>query len=178
MRLLLLGEGAVLAHRFDRPLAAELDDDQQSDAGARRHRDERLRSWHGIALAIACASRQQSAKGVESGADHPGRFESHGHLAVGVHGEVRMEVEERPGPIRPACDDVIEIRVLFYEQVAALDGPDALRIAKPKVRSVGRTGPIEGNRYGLAVIVLVEVNRPGIREVREVHQRVTADVCA
>ena len=31
--LLLLGEGAVLAHRFDRPLAAEMDDDQQSDAG-------------------------------------------------------------------------------------------------------------------------------------------------
>ena len=43
VRLLLLGEGAVLAHRFDRPLAAEMDDDQQSDAGARRHRDERLR---------------------------------------------------------------------------------------------------------------------------------------
>ena len=32
--LLLLGEGAVLAHRFERPLAAEMDDDQQR--GARR----------------------------------------------------------------------------------------------------------------------------------------------
>jgi hypothetical protein len=28
--LLLLGNGAVLAHRFRRPLAAETDDDQQS----------------------------------------------------------------------------------------------------------------------------------------------------
>jgi hypothetical protein len=28
--LLLLGKGAVLAHRFERPLAAEMDDDQQS----------------------------------------------------------------------------------------------------------------------------------------------------
>jgi hypothetical protein len=29
-RLLLLGKAAVLAHRFERPLAAEMDDDQQS----------------------------------------------------------------------------------------------------------------------------------------------------
>ena len=29
-RLLLLGKGAVLAHRIERPLAAEMDDDQQS----------------------------------------------------------------------------------------------------------------------------------------------------
>jgi hypothetical protein len=28
--LLLLGKAAVLAHRFERPLAAEMDDDQQS----------------------------------------------------------------------------------------------------------------------------------------------------
>jgi hypothetical protein len=30
VRLLLLGKGAVLAHRFERPLAAELDDQQHS----------------------------------------------------------------------------------------------------------------------------------------------------
>ena len=29
MGLLLLGKGAVLAHRFERPLAAELDEDRQ-----------------------------------------------------------------------------------------------------------------------------------------------------
>ena len=29
-RLLLLGKGAVLAHRFERSLAVEMDDDQQS----------------------------------------------------------------------------------------------------------------------------------------------------
>jgi hypothetical protein len=29
-RFLLLGKGAVFAHRFERSLAAELDDDQQS----------------------------------------------------------------------------------------------------------------------------------------------------
>jgi len=80
-----------------------------------------------------------------------------------------MEVEEHPGPIRPACDDVIEIRVLLYEQAAALDGPDALRIARPKVTRVGWTGPVERNRYDLAVHVLMEVNRPSIREEGEVH---------
>jgi hypothetical protein len=31
-RLLLLGKGAVLAHRFDRPLAAESDEDRQRDS--------------------------------------------------------------------------------------------------------------------------------------------------
>jgi hypothetical protein len=41
--LLLLGKGAVSAHRFDRPRAAGLDDDQQSWRGDRRHRDARLR---------------------------------------------------------------------------------------------------------------------------------------
>ena len=30
VRLLLLGKGAALAHRFERPFAAEMDDDQQS----------------------------------------------------------------------------------------------------------------------------------------------------
>jgi len=52
-----------------------------------------------------------------------------------------MELEQHPGPIRPACDDVIEIRVLLYEQIAALDGPDALRVAKPKVISTGPVRP-------------------------------------
>jgi hypothetical protein len=42
-RLLLLGKGAVLAHRLDRPLAAESDDDQQPWPGAWGHRDARLR---------------------------------------------------------------------------------------------------------------------------------------
>jgi hypothetical protein len=42
VRPLLLGKGVVSAHRIERPFAARLDDDQQSDAGARRHRDERL----------------------------------------------------------------------------------------------------------------------------------------
>jgi len=32
--LLFLGKGAVLAHGFDRPLAIEMDDDQQSWRGA------------------------------------------------------------------------------------------------------------------------------------------------
>ena len=30
VRLLLFGKGAVMAHRFERPLTAEMDDDQQS----------------------------------------------------------------------------------------------------------------------------------------------------
>jgi hypothetical protein len=30
VRLLLLGKAAVLAHRFERPLAVEMDDDRQS----------------------------------------------------------------------------------------------------------------------------------------------------
>jgi hypothetical protein len=41
--LLLLGKGAVLAHGFDRPLTAEMDDNQQSDAGPGAIADERLR---------------------------------------------------------------------------------------------------------------------------------------
>ena len=65
----------------------------------------------------------QTGSQLGSGADHPGPVELNGCLAVGVHGEVRVKVEQDPGPIRPACDDVIEIRVLLYEQVAALDGP-------------------------------------------------------
>ena len=35
VRLLLLGKAAVLAHRFERPLAAEMDDEEQSRAEAR-----------------------------------------------------------------------------------------------------------------------------------------------
>ena len=38
-RLLLLGKGAVPAHRLARPLAAESDDDEQSGRRARRNRD-------------------------------------------------------------------------------------------------------------------------------------------
>src|SRR3954468_6720218 len=110
-----------------------------------------------------------------SGADHPCPVELNSCLAVGVHGEVRMKVGQDPGSIRSTCDDVIEIGVLLYEQVAALDGPDALRIARPKVPCVGRTGPVERNRYDLAVNVLVEVNRPGIREKGAVHDCMDAD---
>jgi hypothetical protein len=40
---LLLGKAAVSLHRFERPLAAEMDDDQQSWRGGRGHRDTRLR---------------------------------------------------------------------------------------------------------------------------------------
>ena len=36
-RLLLLGKGAVLAHRFERPLAAELDEYEQSARAAGLH---------------------------------------------------------------------------------------------------------------------------------------------
>jgi hypothetical protein len=43
VRLLLLGKAAVLAHRYERPLAAEMDDDQKSSRGGRRDRDPRLR---------------------------------------------------------------------------------------------------------------------------------------
>jgi Transposase DDE domain group 1 len=43
VRLLLLGKAAVLAHRYERPLAAEMDEDQQSWRAARHHRDARLR---------------------------------------------------------------------------------------------------------------------------------------
>jgi hypothetical protein len=31
-----------------------------------------------------------------------------------------MEIDQHPRPIRPACDDVIEIRVLRHEQIAFL----------------------------------------------------------
>jgi len=37
--LLLLGKGAVLAHGFDRPLAVEMDEDEQSGRRTRRYRD-------------------------------------------------------------------------------------------------------------------------------------------
>jgi hypothetical protein len=43
VRLVLLGKATVLAHRYERPLAAEMDDDQQSSRDARRDRDARLR---------------------------------------------------------------------------------------------------------------------------------------
>jgi hypothetical protein len=47
VRLLLLGKGAVLVHRFERPLAAEMDEVQQRDdaigrvpgTAARRHKE-------------------------------------------------------------------------------------------------------------------------------------------
>jgi hypothetical protein len=54
--VLLLGKGAVLAHRLARPLAAELDDDQQSDAGPGAIATSDCGSWRGMVRAIACAS--------------------------------------------------------------------------------------------------------------------------
>jgi hypothetical protein len=39
VRPLLLGKAAVSAHRYERPLAAEMDDDEQSGRKARRYRD-------------------------------------------------------------------------------------------------------------------------------------------
>ena len=70
MRLLLLGKGAVLAHRFERPLAAEMDESEQrptqgartcwlllsTDAGVSARtqltpaRDERRSSFAGTGL--------------------------------------------------------------------------------------------------------------------------------
>jgi hypothetical protein len=38
-----LAKGAVLAHRFDRPVPAESDDEQKSSRRARRDSDPRLR---------------------------------------------------------------------------------------------------------------------------------------
>jgi hypothetical protein len=43
VRLLLLGKAAVLTHRYERPLAAEMDDDQQSRRADWRHRGARSR---------------------------------------------------------------------------------------------------------------------------------------
>src|SRR5918996_5223289 len=102
-------------------------------------------------------------------ADQPVRYELNGHLAVGVHGEMRMERDKGPRPIRPVRYGSKVVRVGLDEHVAVLDGPDAFRIAIPKVRRVGRTGPVDGNRYSLAVHDLVEVQRPCLLEEREVH---------
>src|SRR5919106_516267 len=110
--------------------------------------------------------------GTRSGADQPVRYELNGRLAVGVHGEVRMERDNGPRPIRSVRYGSKVVRVRLDEHVAVLDGPDVLRIAIPKVRRVGRTGPVDGNRYSLAVHDLVEVQRPCLLEEREVHDPV------
>ena len=47
-----------------------------------------------------------------SDADQPVHFELNGRLEVGVHGEVRMDIEERPGPIRSVHNSSKEVRVL------------------------------------------------------------------
>ena len=52
------------------------------------------------------------------------------------------------------------VRVGLDENFAPLDGPDAFRIAIPKVRPVGRPRPVDGNRYSLAVRDLVKAQRP------------------
>src|SRR5688500_18069453 len=59
LRLLLLGRGAASAHRFERSLAAELDDDQQSRRGARRITTRECDSRPGFPRAMACGSKQQ-----------------------------------------------------------------------------------------------------------------------
>jgi hypothetical protein len=52
-----------------------------------------------------------------------------------------------------------------------LDRPDALRVAIPKVRRVGRTCPIDGHRNSLAVHDLVESQSACLLEEGEVHDR-------
>lgn len=121
------------------------------------------------------AHSDMSASSPRSGTDRPDRVEIRGHLAVGVHGEVRVEVEQHLGAIRPACHDVIEICGVLYKQIAALDGPDALPVAKPKVPRVRRTRSVDRNGHDLAVNVVVEVNRPGIREEGDVLHRFETD---
>jgi hypothetical protein len=88
------------------------------------------------------------ASALESGADHPVRFETNGRLAVGVHREMRMELDKGPRPIRSVRHGSKEVRVGLDEHVAVLDGPDVLRIAIPKARRVARTGPVEGALLG------------------------------
>src|ERR687892_1411195 len=102
-------------------------------------------------------------------ADQPVRYELNGHLAVGVHGEMRMECDKGPRPIRPVRYGSKVVRVGLDEHVAVLDGPDALRIAIPKVRRVGRTGPVDWNGYSLAVRDLVEAQRSCLLEEGEMH---------
>jgi hypothetical protein len=46
-------------HRFKRPLAAEMDDEEQSGAGPGAIAIRNCASWPGIARAIACASMRQ-----------------------------------------------------------------------------------------------------------------------
>src|SRR5919106_5363613 len=107
-------------------------------------------------------------------ADQPVRYELNGHLAVGVHGEMRMERDKGPRPIRPVRYGSKVVRVGLDEHVAVLDGPDAFRIAIPEVRRVGGTGPVDGNRYSLAVRDFMEVQRPCLLEEGEVHDHMAA----
>jgi len=95
--------------------------------------------------------------------------EIHGHLAVGVHGEVRVLLEKRPRPIRSVRYRFMEVGIDLYKQVAVFDGPDVFRIAISKVRRVGRTSPVEGNGYSLADCDVVRVHRPGFLEESEVE---------
>jgi hypothetical protein len=71
-----------------------------------------------------------------------------------------MELGERPRPIRSVQYGSIEIGIDLYEHVAMPNGPDVLRIARPKAPRVARTGPVERNGYDLALGELVECNAP------------------
>ena len=82
-----------------------------------------------------------------------------------------MELGERPRPIRSVQYGSIEIGIDLYEHVAVPNGPDVLRIARPKAPRVARTGPVERNGYDVALGELVEVLRPGALEEGQVHHR-------
>src|SRR6266508_3008167 len=105
-------------------------------------------------------------------ADQLVHFELNGRREVSVNGEVRMEIEERPRPIRSVHNSSKEVRVLLDQHIAVLDGPDALQVEIKEVRGVARTGPVEGNSHALAMIDEVEVQSPGFLEVGEVQYRV------
>jgi hypothetical protein len=134
------------------------------------HEEPRTRSHSRLALYFI-----KVAVILGSGADQFVRFELNGRLAVGVNGEVRMELGKGPCAIRSVRHGSEEVRVGLYEHVAVLDGPDVFRIANPEIPRVARTGPIEGHCYNLGVYDLVEVQRPGLLEEGEVHQRTAVD---
>src|SRR5215212_2552535 len=64
-----------------------------------------------------------------SGADHPGRLEIDRLHAVGVEGEVRVFVDERPRPIGATRHEPVEKRVAY--ELAPLDVTVGIRMAKP-----------------------------------------------
>ena len=72
-----------------------------------------------------------------------------GHLAVCVHGEVRVFLEERARPIGSVRYGLMEVGIDLDEHSAVLDGPDVLRVAIPEVRRIGGPGPSRGTATAL-----------------------------